>query len=158
MAGKTNVKPIPDGYHGSIPYLICKGAAKAIEFYKKAYGATETMRFAGPDGLIGHAEIRIGDAVIMLADEFPKMGAKSPKTLGGSPVSVYIYVEDVDAFAHRATECGAKVLHPITTRFYGDRSIGLEDPFGHTWGFASHVEDVPPEELKRRSAAKFAGG
>jgi PhnB protein len=154
MAGK--VKPIPDGYHGALPYLICKGAAKAIDFYKKAFGATETMRFEGPGGTIGHAEIRIGDAVIMLADENPAMGARSPQTLGGSAASVYMYVEDVEAFAHRATECGAKVLHPMTTRFYGDRSIGLQDPFGHVWGFATHVEDVPMDELKKR-AAKCGG-
>jgi PhnB protein len=149
MTGK--VKPIPDGYHGALPYLICKGAAKAIDFYKKAFGATETMRIDGPGGTIGHAEIRIGDAVIMLSDEHPGMGTPSPQTLGGSPVSVYIYVQDVDAFAHRAIECGAKVLHPMTTRFYGDRSIGLQDPYGHVWGFATHVEDVPLEELKKRA-------
>ncbi|HVP10206.1 MAG TPA: VOC family protein [Phycisphaerae bacterium] len=154
MAGK--VKPIPDGYHGALPHLTCKGAAKAIDFYKKAFGAVETMRFDAPDGTVGHAEIRIGEAVIMLADEQPKMGARSPQTLGGSPTSIYIYVPDVEAFAHRAVECGAKIVSPMTTRFYGDRSIGLEDPFGHTWGFATHVEDVPMEELKKR-AAKFHG-
>jgi PhnB protein len=154
MTGK--VKPIPDGYHGAIPHLVCKGAAKAIDFYKKAFGAVETMRFAGPGETVGHAEIRIGEAVIMLADENPGMGSRSPQTLGGSPVSMYIYVPDVETFAHRATECGAKVLQPMTTRFYGDRSIALEDPFGHSWGFATHVEDVPLEELKKR-AAKFAG-
>ena len=154
MAGK--VKPIPDGYHGSIPHLTCKGAAQAIEFYKRAFGAVETMRFEGPGGSIGHAEVRIGEAVIMLADEQPNMGPRSPQTLGGSPVSIYIYVPDVEAFAHRAIECGAKVVNPMTTRFYGDRSIGLQDPSGHTWGFATHVEDVPMDELKKRSA-KFGG-
>ncbi len=156
MAGK--VKPIPDGYHGAIPYMICKGAARALEFYKKAFGATEIMRMDGPGGMIGHAEVRIGEAVIMLADEFPDMGARSPQTLGGAPVSIYIYVEDVDAFARRAIAAGAKVLRPVADQFYGDRSVALEDPFGHTWGFATHFEDVPLDELKHRSAAKLAGG
>ncbi len=155
MAGR--VKPIPNGYHGATPYLICKGAAQAIDFYKQAFGATEIMRMDGPGGVIGHAEIKIGDAIIMLADEFPKMGARSPQTLGGTPVSIYIYVEDVDAFARRAMDAGAKVLHPLTDQFYGDRSVGFEDPFGHRWGFATHIEDVPLEELKRRSAEKFGG-
>ena len=156
MAG--NVKPIPDGFCGATPYLICKGAAKAIEFYQRAFGATEICRMEGRGGTIGHAEIRIGEAILMLADEFPEMGAQSPQTLGGSPVSIYIYVEDVDAFAHRAIEAGAKVLRPVADQFYGDRSVFLEDPFGHKWGFATHIEDVSPEEMKRRAAERFGKG
>ena len=151
---RGEVKPIPDGYHGALPYLICKGAAQAIEFYKKAFGATEIMRMDGPGGVIGHAEVRIGDAVIMLADERPGM-SRSPKTLGGTPASIYMYVQDVDAFARRAIDAGAKALGPVADQFYGDRSVGFEDPFGHMWGFATHIEDVPLEELKRRSAEKF---
>jgi PhnB protein len=156
MAGKA--KPIPDGYHGTIPYLICSGAAKALDFYKRAFGAVEITRMDGPGGVVAHAEIRIGEAVIMLADEVPGMGARSPQTLGGSPVSIYIYVEDVDALARRAAECGAKVTRPVGDQFYGDRTVGLTDPFGHIWGFATHIEDVSHEELKRRTAAKFAKG
>jgi len=152
-----NVKPIPDGYPGATPYLICKGAAQAIDFYKKAFGAEETMRLSSGDGPIGHAEIRIAGAAIMLADEFPKMGAKSPTTYGGSPVSIYIYVTDVDALARRAEAAGAKVLRPVSDQFYGDRSVFLEDPFGHKWGFATHVEDVPLEEIKRRAAEQHGG-
>ncbi len=151
------VKPIPDGYHGTIPYLVCKDAAKAIQFYKDAFGATEVMRMDGPDGRVGHAELRIGEANFMLSDEIPQMDCRSPKTLGGTPVSMYVYVKDVDALAERATTAGAKVLRPVADQFYGDRSVGLEDPFGHRWGFATHVEDVPPTELKRRSAKMFAG-
>jgi PhnB protein len=156
MAG--NVKPIPDCYHGAIPYLVCKGAAQAIQFYKDAFGATESIRMDGPQGTVGHAELRIGEAVFMLSDEIPQMGCSSPKTLGGTPVSMYVYVKDVDALAKRAAAAGAKVLRPVADQFYGDRSVGLEDPFGHRWAFATHVEDVPPEELKRRAAKMFAGG
>ena len=154
----TKVKPIPDGYEGAMPYLICKGAAKAIEFYKKAFGASEIMRMEGPGGSIAHAEIRIGGAFIMLADEAPEMGARSPETIGGSPVSIYIYVEDVDAFAQRAEKAGAHVLRPVADQFYGDRSIHLKDPFGHSWGFATHIEDVSHEEIRRRAAAMHGGG
>lgn len=153
----TGVKPIPDGYHGAIPYLICKGASDAIDFYKKAFGAEELYRLAMPGGNIGHAEVRIGEAVIMLADECPQMGASSPKTIGGSPVSVLIYVPNVDAFAKRAEAAGAKLLRPVADQFYGDRSVHLEDPFGHKWGFATHIEDVTPEEIGRRAKEKFCG-
>jgi PhnB protein len=156
MAGR--VKAIPDGLHGAIPYLIIKGAAKALDFYQRAFGAKEIIRMDGPGGVVGHAEIRIGEAVIMLADEVPGMGHRSPQALGGSPVSIYIYVEDVDGLAHRAAECGAKIIRPVADQFYGDRSVGLTDPFGHCWGFATHIEDVSHEELKRRTAEKFAKG
>ncbi len=150
------VKPIPDAYPGATPYLICRGAAQAIDFYRRAFGAVERFRLEMPDGRIGHAEITIGKAVIMLADEFPEMGARSPQTIGGSPVSVLVYVEDVDAFTRRAEAAGAKVLRPVTDQFYGDRSVHLEDPFGHRWGFATHIEDVSPDEVKRRAAARHA--
>ena len=156
MAGR--VKPIPDGFHGATPYLIIKGAARALEFYKRAFGAIEIMRMEGPGGVIGHAEIKIGEAIIMLSDEVPNMGARSPQALGGTPVSIYIYVPDVDALAHRATEVGAKVLRPVANQFYGYRSVAFEDPFGHWWGFATHIEDVAPEEMKKRAAAQFGCG
>ncbi len=152
------VKPIPDAYPGATPYLICRGAADAIEFYKKAFGATERGRLDAPGGRVGHAEIKIGnDAIIMLADECPDMGAKSPQTIGGTPVSIYIYVEDVDALAKRAEAAGAKIKRPVANQFYGDRSVHLEDPFGHSWGFATHIEDVSMEEMKKRMKAQFGG-
>jgi PhnB protein len=154
------VKPIPDGYHSVTPYLIVKGAANALEFYKKAFGATELMRMAGPGGCVMHAEVKIGDSPIMLADEFPEMGARSPQTIGGSPVSICLYVEDVDAVAGKAIAAGAKVLRPVKDQFYGDRSGTFEDPFGHTWTISTHKEDVSPEEMRRRSEAfmKQQGG
>jgi PhnB protein len=154
----TKVKPIPDGYHTATPYLVLRGAARAIDFYKQAFGAVELMRISGPGGHIGHAEIRIGDSPIMLADEMPEMGIKSPQTLGGTPVSVVLYVEDVDAVFNRATAAGAKAERPVQNQFYGDRSGSLEDPFGHKWHISTHVEDIPPDELQRRAAAAFGAG
>ena len=147
------VKYIPDGYHTATPYLIVKGAARAIEFYKQAFGATEIMRFPGPNGTIGHAEIKIGDSPIMLADEMPQMGYRSPAALGGSPVSVMLYVPDVDKVVDRAVEAGAKLERPVADQFYGDRSGTFHDPFGHVWTVSTHKEDVSPEEMKRRAAA-----
>jgi PhnB protein len=147
------VKPIPDGYHTATPYLIIKGAANAIEFYQKAFGATELFRFPAPDGKIGHAEIKIGDSPIMLADEFPEMGYKSPQTLGGSPVSIMIYVEDVDTVFNRAIAEGGKEQRPVKDQFYGDRLGTLEDPFGHVWHISTHKEDVSAEEMERRAKA-----
>ncbi len=149
----SRVKPIPEGYHTATPYLIIKDAARAIEFYKKAFGATELMRMAQPDGRIGHAEIRIGDSPIMLADEFPEMGHRSPQSLGGSPVSILLYVEDVDALFNQAVSAGAKVQKPVQDQFYGDRIGGVTDPFGHVWYIATHKEDVSPEEMRKRAAA-----
>jgi PhnB protein len=146
-------KAIPDGYHNVTPYLIVNDAAAAIEFYKKAFGATELMRMPKPNGKIGHAEIRIGDSPIMLADEAPEMDARSPRTFGGSPVSIFLYVDDVDTTFARAVDGGAKVQRPLADQFYGDRTGGVEDPFGHVWYIATHVEDVPPEEMKKRAAA-----
>jgi PhnB protein len=154
-----SAKPVPDGYHTVTPYLIVNDGAKAIDFYCKALGATERMRLASPEGKIGHAELQLGDSVVMLADEFPQMGALSPKSVGGSPVGLAIYVEDVDSRFERAVKAGAKVVRPVQDQFYGDRSGTLEDPFGHKWTIATHIEDVPPEEISRRfeAAAKQHG-
>ena len=127
------VKPIPEGYHSVTAYLHAKDAAQAIEFYKKAFSATERMRITQPDGRVGHAEIQIGDSVIMLSDEFAEMGARSPQSLGGSPVSIHLYVKDADAMFNQAVAAGAIVKRPIADQFYGDRVGGIEDPFGHTW-------------------------
>jgi PhnB protein len=149
----SKVKAIPEGYEGAMPYLIIKGAARALEFYKNAFGASEVMRVPGPGGTVGHAEIKIGKAMIMLADEFPDMNCKSPQSFGGSPVSIMVYVQDVDTFIDRAVSAGAKVLRPVANQFYGDRSCSLEDPFGHQWHFATHVEDVPPDEMAKRAEA-----
>jgi len=146
-------KAIPEGYSTATPYLIIKGAAEAIEFYKRAFGATEMLRMADPQGRVGHAEFRIGDSVIMLADEHPAMGYRGPRALGGSSVSILLYLDDVDTVFERAVKAGAKALRPVADQFYGDRSGTLEDPFGHVWTIATHVEDVPPEELKRRAEA-----
>ena len=152
------VKPIPDGYNGVTPYLIVDGAARAIEFYKQAFGATETFRMERPDGRVGHAEIKIGDSHVMLADEHPEMGARGPQAIGGSPISLVLYVEDVDATVNRAVEAGAKLTRPVANQFYGDRTGGVEDPFGHAWYVATHVEDVAPEEMQKRAAAAHQGG
>lgn len=148
-----SVKPIPDGYHTATPYLIVKGAAEAIEFYKKVFGATELMRVPGPGGAVMHAEIKIGDSIIMLADEFPQMDALSPKTIGGSPVGLMLYLPNVDEVFARMIAAGAKELRPLQNQFYGDRSGTVEDPFGHKWTISTHVEDVSPEEIERRLAA-----
>jgi len=146
-------KAIPDGYRTATPYLIVKGAGEAIEFYKRAFGATEMLRMADPQGRVGHAEIKIGDSVIMLADEHPAMGYRGPRSLGGSSVSILLYLEDVDGVFERAVKAGAKVQRAVADQFYGDRSGTLEDPFGHVWTVATHVEDVAPEEMKRRAEA-----
>lgn len=147
------VKPIPDGYHSVTPYLSISGAAAAIDFYKKAFGAVELFRMDQPDGRIGHAEIKIGDSPIMLADEFPEMSSIGPKTLGGTPVSLMIYVEDVDTVFKTAIEAGAQEQRPVENKFYGDRMGSLIDPFGHIWHVGTHVEDVSPEEMEKRAAA-----
>lgn len=150
-------KPIPEGYHSVTPYLIVKGGAEAIQFYKRAFGAVEQMRMASPDGRIGHAEIKIGDSVIMLADEHPEMGHYSPQSLGGAGVSLMVYVDHVDAVFKQAVASGAKELQPLKNQFYGNRSGTLEDPFGHRWTLATHIEDVAPDEMRRR-AEKFMQG
>ncbi|HJT23661.1 MAG TPA: VOC family protein [bacterium] len=146
----AKVKPIPDGYHSVTPYLSIDGAAGAMEFYKKAFGAKELFRMPGPDGKVGHAEIQIGDSRVMLADENPEMEFRSPKSLGGTPVSLMIYVEDVDRVFQQALAAGARVLRPLKDQFYGDRSGNLQDPFGHKWTLSTHVEDVAPDEMERR--------
>ena len=148
----VKVRPIPEGYHSVTPYLVVKGAAKAIDFYKKVFGAREKFRMDGPGGTVAHAEIEIGDSVIMLADENPQHGALSPATVGGTPVSIMLYVEDVDRVAEKLTAAGAKVRRPVQDMFYGDRSGGFEDPFGHHWHVSTHIEDVTPEEIERRMA------
>ena len=153
----TKPKPIPAGYEGATPYLCCPSAAAAIAFYQKAFGAIELYRISMPGGGVGHAEIKIGGAIIMLADEFPGCGAASPPTLGGTTGSTLIYVEDIDAFAARAIAAGAKVLEPVQDQFYGDRSCKLADPAGHVWMFATRVEDVPPAEIAARAAKMFGG-
>lgn len=147
------VKPIPDGYHSVTPYLIVNGGPSALEFYKKVFGATEVYRFDGPDGTLAHAEIRIGDSIVMLSDEVGDMGFRGPQSLGGSPVGIMLYVEDCDHMFNRAVAAGATVKKPLEDQFYGDRSGTLEDPFGHLWTIATHKEDVTPEELQRRMAA-----
>lgn len=147
------VKPVPEGYHTVTPYLIVKGAARAIEFYKQAFGATEIMRFPGPNDTIAHAEIKIGDSVVMLADE-PSTGEyRTPQALGGSPVGLMIYLPDVDRVFKNAVSLGAKETRPVQDQFYGDRSGNLTDPYGHVWTISTHVEDVSREEMKRRMAA-----
>jgi PhnB protein len=147
------VKAIPDGYYSVTPYLIISGATEAIDFYQQAFGATELFRMPAPGGKIGHAEIKIGNSPIMLADEFPEMGYQSPRTLGGSPVSLMIYVEDVDSVFAQAIAAGGKEQRPVKDQFYGDRSGTLEDPFGHVWHIATHKEDVTPDEMERRMKA-----
>jgi PhnB protein len=155
MAGA--VKPIPDGYHSVTPYLNIKGAAEAIDFYKKAFGATELFRMPQPDGRIGHAELQIGDSRIMLADEFPEMKNFGPQTLGGSAVGLLLYVNDVDSVFEQAVAAGATETRAVEDKFYGDRGGTLTDPFGHVWHIATHTEDVSPEEMEKRAAAAHHG-
>jgi PhnB protein len=147
------VKPIPDGYSTVTPYLIVRGAAKALDFYQRAFGAAELMRVPGPEGKIMHAEIKIGNSIIMLADEFPERGATSPETIGGTSVGLALYVEDVDAVFRQAIAAGGKEVRAVANQFYGDRSGTLLDPFGHKWTITTHVEDVSTEEMNRRMAA-----
>ena len=153
-----SVKPIPEGYHSVTPYLMVDRGVAAIEFYKKAFGAVELFRFPAPGGKIGHAEIKVGDSPIMLADEFPDMGYLGPKSIGGSPVSLMIYVEDVDTVFNRAVEAGATAKEAVTNKFYGDRTGTVVDPFGHIWHVATHKEDVPMEEMEQRAKAAHPGG
>jgi PhnB protein len=150
MAAKVSY--IPKDYNSVTPYLIVRDAAKAIDYYKKVFGATETVRMPGPDGKIGHAELKIGNSHIMLADENPSMGAghTGPATVGGSPVSLYVYLPEVDEVVKRATAEGAKLLKPVQDQFYGDRSGFIQDPFGHLWGVATHIEDVSPKDMQER--------
>jgi PhnB protein len=152
------VKAIPDGYPQVIPYLSVDGASDAIEFYGQVFDAKERMRMPAPDGKIGHAELEIGDSVVMLADVFPEMGGQSPQSIGGTPVSIMVYVDDVDAVFDRAISAGATSERPVENQFYGDRAGQFVDPFGHKWFVATHVEDVPPDEMAKRAAAVESGG
>jgi PhnB protein len=154
----ADVKPIPDGYPRVTPYLCCAGASDAIDFYTKVLGAKEKMRMGGPDGKVGHAELQLGNSLIMLADEHPQMGFLSPKSIGGTPVTISVYVENVDEVFERALQEGATSERAIEDQFYGDRSGQFQDPFGHRWHIATHVEDVPPEEMEKRAAAAAAAG
>jgi PhnB protein len=151
--GMADVNPIPEGYPVVTPYLCVDGAAEAIDFYVDVLGARERMRMAAPGGKVGHAELELGNSVIMLSDEWPEMGARSPKAYGGSAVTLHVYVQDVDAAVERAVAAGATIRQPVEDRFYGDRSGGIVDPWGHVWNLASHVEDVAPDELARRAEA-----
>jgi PhnB protein len=153
----STVKPVPDGYHTITPYLSIKGAADAIAFYTKAFGAREIMRMAQPDGRVGHAELQIGDSRVMLADEFPEMNFRSPQSIGGTPVTLHMYVEDVDAVVARAVAAGARVTQPVEDKFYGDRSGSVTDPWGHVWHVSTHKEDLSMEEIRRRAAAAHQG-
>jgi PhnB protein len=147
-------KPIPDGYHAVTPYLCVAGAATALDFYKQAFGAKEIMRIAAGENKIGHAEIEIGGCRIMLADEFTEMGFRGPKSYGGSPMHLHLYVQDVDKMAEQAVAAGAKVIRPVANQFYGDRTGTVEDPFGHTWHLATHQEDLTPEEMQQRAGSQ----
>ena len=153
-----SVQPIPPGFHTATPYLVIKNAVAALEFYTKAFGATERFRMLMPDGRLAHGEIQLGDSVIMMCDEFPEFGGKSPQTLGGSAVNIYLYVKDVDAFYGKAVAAGAKATKPVMDQFYGDRSGQLQDPFGHLWWVASRKEEVSPDELQKRMKAARPGG
>jgi len=157
-AEMADVKAIPDGYPQVIPYLSVDGAGAAIEFYSAVFGATERVRMPMPDGRVGHAELQIGDSVVMLADESPEMDVRGPKSVGGTPVTLSVYVEDVDDVFDKAIGAGASVLRPVDNQFYGDRSGQFEDPFGHRWSVATHVEDVTPEEMQRRAGEAAGGG
>lgn len=154
MAGKVN--PIPSGYHSVTPYLTISGASQAIDFYKQAFGAREVSRMAGPDGKIGHAELKIGDSMIMITDEMPRGSSRSPQSLGGSSVGIFLYVEDVDSVFKRAVEAGAKSEMQPQDMFWGDRFGKLVDPFGHQWALATHVEDIQPQEMEKRAREAMA--
>jgi PhnB protein len=148
------VKPVPEGYHTVTPYLIVDGAVRALDFYARAFGAVERLRMLNPAGKVGHAEITIGGSCIMLADEHPEIDALGPKAVGGTPVSLHLYVEDVDTVVAKAVAAGATLIRPVADQFYGDRTGGIADPFGHRWFVATHTEDLSPEELQRRAAAQ----
>lgn len=152
------VSPVPDGFHSVTPYLIVKDAAGAIEFYKQAFDAAEIMKLEGPGGSIAHAEVRIGDSPIMMAGEHPQMGALSPESIGGSPVSMCVYTEDADKMFQQALDAGGEQIRPVQDQFYGDRSGTLKDPFGHQWTIATHIEDVTDEDMQRRMAEMMQGG
>lgn len=149
----ANVTAIPEGYRSVTPYLFVKSAANAIDYYKKVFGATERVRMPGPNATVMHAELQIGDSIVMLADEHPQMGARSPQSIGGTGSSLHLYVQDVDSVSQKAVDAGAQLLRPVKDQFYGDRSSTILDPFGHMWSIATHIEDVSPEEMRKRMAA-----
>ena len=153
----ADVKPIPDNYPQVTPYLSVDGASAAIDFYSSVFGATVRMRMDAPDGKVGHADLQIGNSVILLSDEYPEMGIQGPKTIGGTPVTLNVYVEDADATFERAVSLGAKALRAVEDQFYGDRSGQFEDPFGHRWNVATHIEDVSPDEMAKRAAEAMGG-
>jgi PhnB protein len=153
-----SLQGIPEGYHSVTPYLAVHDAAAALEFYQRVFGARERMRMPAPGGKVGHAEIEIGDSCVMLADEHPDIGFRSPKAIGGTPVNLHLYVEDVDAVVKQAVTAGAKEVRPVKDQFYGDRTGTVEDPFGHVWHIATHKEDMSPDELKRRAAHAMQQG
>ncbi len=153
----AKAKPIPEGYHSITPYLVVNGASRALDYYKQIFGATEIMRMDGPEGKVMHAEFKIGDSILMIADAFPELGFVSPEGLPGTPVGMMVYVEDVDSVAKAAVAAGATELRPIENQFYGDRSGTFRDPFGHVWTIATHIEDVSPEEMERRMASQGEG-
>ena len=152
----ASVKPVPEGFHTATPTLVVRNAAEAIDFYKEVFGAEEIMRMPSPDGKISHAELKIGDSIIFLSDEFPNMGGKSPETLGGFTGGIYLYVPDVDDVFQRAFDAGGKAAMPVTDMFWGDRHGNFTDPYGHSWGVSTHVEDVPEEEMGKRAQAFYA--
>jgi len=152
----ATTQAVPKGYHTVTPSLVIAGAAKAIEFYKKAFGAVEKSRFPAPNGTLMHAEIRIGDSIIMMGDEMPEQGGRGPKSLGGSPVTLFIYQDNVDAAWKRAVDAGAKVVMPLTDQFWGDRGGCLEDPFGHNWWLCQHIKDMSPEEMQQAAEAFYS--
>lgn len=151
-----NLEKIPKNYHSITPVLIVKNGDEAIEFYKKGFGVQERGRMNGPDGRVAHAELKLGDSVFMLSDEYPEMDCHSPKTIGGSPVSMYVYVDDVDSFFDKAISAGAKVLDPVKDQFWGDRHGRLEDPFGHLWSIATHKKDLSEDEMKKAAEVAFS--
>jgi PhnB protein len=153
----VGVKPIPEGYHTISPYLAVEDATKAIDFYQRAFGAKERVRMPTPEGKVAHAELEIGDSVVMLSDPFPQSGSKPPKELGGATGSIFMYVEDVDATVKQAVDAGATITMDIEDQFWGDRFGSIADPFGHTWSIATHVEDLSPEEIAERGKAAMAG-
>jgi PhnB protein len=151
-----SVRPIPEGYHSVTPYITVNGAARAIDFYQRAFGAKEIMRMNGPDGKVGHAELKIGDSIIMLADEMPGSGTRSPQSLHGTTAGIFLYVNGVDKVFDQAVAAGAKVETPLENMFWGDRYGKLMDPFGHSWSLATHIEDVAPQEMEKRMTEAMA--
>lgn len=151
----NKVAPIPEGYNSITPYMFVNDGTKAIDYYKQAFDAEEVMCMKDPDGKVAHAELKVGDSKIMLADEYPEMGARGPEAYGGSPIALHLYVKDVDAVAKKAVDAGGTLTKPVENAFYGDRNGAVRDPFGHTWYISTHIEDVSEEEMRKRAAQQF---